>query len=174
VEGRSQTDGERIDAPIMRMSVTWRDAPPGRDMLVFDLVLRPGAEIPLHVHPHQEERHTVLRGSVRARVGGVERVAGPGETLVARAGEKHGMSPAGDEEAEVRTEFEPALGYRGFLERLFQLDREGHLNRKGRGNPLRLATTRQYDAEFYLAGVPVGLQRSLLRGLERIARRLGY
>ena len=29
-------------------------------------------------------------------------------------------------------------------------------------------------AEFYLAGMPVGVQRALLRGLERIARRLGY
>ena len=165
---------QTIDAPNMRMSATWRDPPAGRDVLVFDLLLRPGAEVPLHMHPHQEERHTVLRGSLRARTGGVERVLGPGETLVARPGEKHGISAAGDEDVEVATEFEPALGYRAFLERLFQLDREGHVNRKGRGNPLRLATTRQYDAEFYLAGMPVGVQRALLRGLERIARRLGY
>jgi quercetin dioxygenase-like cupin family protein len=167
--------GETIDAPTMRMSVTWRDPPPGRDILVFELLLRPGAEVPLHVHPHQEERHTVIRGSVRARFGGADRVLGPGERVVAHPGEKHGkMAPAGDEDAVVATEFEPALGYRAFLERLFELDREGHVNRKGRGNPLRIATTRQYEAEFYLAGVPVGVQRSLLRGLERIARRLGY
>ena len=165
---------ETIDAPKMRMSVIWRDPPPGRDMLVFDLLLRPGAEVPLHLHPHQEERHTVMRGSVRAHTGRVERVLGPGETLVAHAGEKHGIAAAGDEEAVVATEFEPALGYRAFLERLFELDREGHVNRKGRGNPLRLATTRQYDAEFYLAGVPVGVQRALLRALERVALRLGY
>ena len=45
-------------------------------------------------------------------------------------------------------EFRPALGFERFVERTFALDRAGHLNAKGRGNPLRLATARPHEAEF--------------------------
>ena len=55
---------------------------------------------------------------------------------------------------------------------MFALDRAGHLNGKGQGNPLRLATARPHEAEFYLPRVSVGLQRMLLRALDRLGRRL--
>jgi hypothetical protein len=69
-------------------------------------------------------------------------------------------------------EFRPALGFEAFAERTFALDRAGRLNAKGQGNPLRLATARPHDAEFYLPRISVGLQRAVLRALDRLARRL--
>jgi hypothetical protein len=52
------------------------------------------------------------------------------------------------------------LGFERFIERTFALDRAGDLNAKGRGNPLRLATARPYEAEFFLPRVPIRLQRA--------------
>ena len=69
-------------------------------------------------------------------------------------------------------EFRPALGFERFAERTFALDRAGHLNAKGQGSPLRLATAKPHEAEFFVPRVPIGLQRAILRALERLAQRL--
>jgi hypothetical protein len=109
---------------------------------------------------------------VRSISGRVERVLGAGETVVSRPGEPHTVGPAGESAVEMVVEFRPALGFETFVERTFALDRAGHLNAKGRGNPLRLATARPHDAEFYLPRVSVGLQRAVLRALDWLGRRL--
>ena len=69
-------------------------------------------------------------------------------------------------------ELRPALTYEQFIERSFALDRAGHVNAKGRGNPLRMATARPHEAEFFLPRIPIGLQRALLRALDWLGRRL--
>jgi len=71
-------------------------------------------------------------------------------------------------------ELRPALTYEQFIERSFALDRAGHVDAKGRGNPLRLATTGARNAEFFLARIPLGIQRTTLAAMERVAHRLGY
>jgi hypothetical protein len=65
-----------------------------------------------------------------------------------------------------------ALSYEQFIERSFALDRAGHVNAKGRGSPLRMATAKPHEAEFFLPRIPIGLQRALLRALDRLGRRL--
>jgi hypothetical protein len=102
----------------------------------------------------------------------VERVLGAGESVVSQPGEPHTVGPAGETAVEMVVEFRPALGFEAFVERTFALDRAGHLNAKGQANPLRLATARPHDAEFFLPRVPVGLQRQLLRALDWLGRRL--
>jgi mannose-6-phosphate isomerase-like protein (cupin superfamily) len=164
--------GETIEAPNMGMRLTCRESTPA---LKFDLWMRgDAAPIPMHVHPHQEERITVVRGSVRSRTGKVDRVLEPGDVVVSPAGEAHTVGPAGDEEVEVLAELSPALGYERFMERSFALDRAGYVNKKGRGNPLRLATAKPHEAEFFVAGVPPGVQRALLTAVDRLAGLLGY
>jgi hypothetical protein len=98
--------------------------------------------------------------------------SGPGETVTTPPGAPHTVGPAGEDAVEMIVEFRPALGFEAFIERTFALDRAGHLNAKGRGNPLRVATTRPHEAEFFVPRVPVGLQRVTLRALDRLARRL--
>ena len=163
--------GETIEAPNMGMRVTCRES--GGERLSFDLWMRGGATPPpMHVHPHQEERITVMSGSVRSRSGGVDRVLSPGDTVVSPPGESHTVGPAGNEDVEMVAELRPALTYEQFIERSFALDRAGHVNAKGRGNPLRMATAKPYEAEFFLPRIPIGLQRSLLRALDQLGRRL--
>jgi quercetin dioxygenase-like cupin family protein len=164
--------GETIEAPNMGMRLTCRENTPA---LKVDLWMRgDAAPIPLHVHPHQEERITVVRGSVRSRTGNVERVLEPGDVVVSPPGEAHTVGPARDEEVEMLAELNPGLGYEWFMERSFALDRAGYVDKRGRGNPLRLATAKPHEAEFFVDGVPPAIQRTLLRATDRLARLLGY
>ena len=164
--------GETIEAPNMGMRVTCRESTPA---LKVDLWMHAdAASIPMHVHPHQEERITVVRGSVRSRSGKVDRVLQPGDTVVSPPGVPHTVGPAADEEVEILAELNPALGYGQFMERSFALDRAGYVNKAGRGNPVRLATAKPHQAEFFVAGVPSAMQRGLLAALDRLAGLLGY
>jgi mannose-6-phosphate isomerase-like protein (cupin superfamily) len=167
--------GETIEAPTMGQRMTCSDttASTGGELFRFEFWMRGGAlPPPLHVHPRQEERIRVLSGSVRSISGGVERVLGAGETVVSPPGEPHTVGPAGETPVEMVVEFRPALGFEAFVERTFALDRAGRLNAKGQGNPVRLATAKPHDAEFYLPRVSIGLQRALLRALDWLGRRL--
>ena len=145
----------------------------GGELFRFDFWMRGDGPPPLlHVHPRQEERIRVVSGPVRSISGGVERVLTAGETVVSQPGQPHTVGPADETAVEMVVEFRPALGFEAFVERTFALDRAGRLNAKGQGNPLRVATARPHDAEFYLARLPVGLQRAVLRTLDRLGRRL--
>jgi mannose-6-phosphate isomerase-like protein (cupin superfamily) len=160
--------GESIEAPNMGIRLTCRE---NELALKFEMRMRgDAAKIPMHVHPHQEERIAVVRGSLRSRSGKIERVLVPGEVVISPPGEAHTIAPAADEEVEVLAELSPALGYGDFLE----LDRAGYVNKQGRGNPLRLATAKPQDAEFFVAGIPQAGQRALLVAVGRLARMLGY
>ena len=153
--------------------MTWREV--GADVLAFDMTMQAGASaIPMHVHPRQQERITVVRGTVRSRSGGRERFLSAGEHVVTPPGEAHTIEPASGADAEVRGELRPALAYGQFIERSFALDRAGHINPRGRANPLRMAATGVADAEFFLTGPPVAFQRSLLRLLAWLGHRRGY
>ena len=68
-------------------------------------------------------------------------------------------------------ELRPALAYEQCIERSFALDRAGH-GAKDRGSPLRMATAKPHEAEFFLPRIPIGLQRALLRALDQPDRRL--
>jgi quercetin dioxygenase-like cupin family protein len=124
--------GETIEAPNMGMRLTRRESGP---KLKFDLWMRgDAAPIPMHVHPRQEERITVVRGSVRSRSGKVDRVLGPGDEVVSPPGEVHTVGPAADEEVEMLAELTPALGYEQFMERSFARPRRP-CEQEGSGKP---------------------------------------
>jgi mannose-6-phosphate isomerase-like protein (cupin superfamily) len=166
-------NGEQIESPSMGLRVIWREV--SADVISVDLAMRAGAPvIPMHVHPRQEERITVLSGTVRSRSGDRERFLGVGDSVVTPPGEAHTIEAAEGGDAEVHAELRPALQYAEFIERSFALDRAGHVNGKGRANPLRMAATGAADAEFFLAGPPVGVQRPLVRVLAALGRALGY
>src|SRR5215210_8683326 len=166
---------EAIEAPTMgqRSTCLSNTASTGGELLRFNFWMRGDASSPpLHVHPRQEERIEVVSGSVLSISGGVSRVLGPGGTISTAPGEPHTVGAVGEGAVEMIVEFRPALGFEYFMERTFALDRAGHLNAKGRGNPLRLATARPHEAEFFVPRIPIGLQRAILRALDRLGRRL--
>ena len=149
-EAQAMDPGETTEAPNMGMRVTCREsaASSGGALLSFDFWMRGGATPPpMHVHPHQEERITVVSGSVRSRSGAADRVLSRGDTVVSPPGEPHTVGPAGNGDVEMIAERRPALSYEQFIERSFALDRAGFVNAKGRGNPLRMATARPHEAD---------------------------
>src|SRR3954451_1903678 len=118
--------GEIIEAPNMGMRVRCRESGTTTrgEVLRFDLWMRGGAAPPpMHVHPNQEERITVVSGSVRSRSGAADRVLSPGETVLSPPRVPHTVGPAGNEDVEMVAELRPALTYEQFIERSFALDR---------------------------------------------------
>jgi quercetin dioxygenase-like cupin family protein len=99
--------------------------------LVVDVWAQPGADVPPHLHPSQEERFAVLEGRVRFKVGGRKVIAGPGDELVAPPGVKHSFKNIGAGEARLRVNVRPALKLQEFLEEAAALAREGAYTRRG-------------------------------------------
>jgi quercetin dioxygenase-like cupin family protein len=112
----------------------------GGEAVVVEVVVQPdGAVAAAHVHPAQEERFQVLRGSVGFRLGRRKLVLGPGQRVTVPAGTPHKFWNAGDEEAHFICEVRPALQFEQLLETMFALAADGKTNGKGMPNPLRLA-----------------------------------
>jgi quercetin dioxygenase-like cupin family protein len=76
-----------------------------------------GGMPPEHLHPQQAEHFEVLEGTVRAIVGGEERVYGQGESFEVPAGTPHRMGA--EEPTRMRWEVRPALRTAEFFERLY-------------------------------------------------------
>ncbi len=72
---------------------------------------------PAHLHPRQDEAFTVLAGTFRVIVDGVEARYGPGEAFTVPAGTPHQM--AAESAARLRWEVRPALRTAAFFERLY-------------------------------------------------------
>ena len=72
----------RVD--IRRASATGPDG-----LSILEHFMAQGDSPPTHVHRDEDEIFHILEGRVRFRVGEVERVAGPGETLVGPRGAPH-------------------------------------------------------------------------------------
>ena len=128
-----------------------------------------------HVHPSQEERFEVLRGTVGFRVGGEKLVAGPGKRLTVPAGTPHKFWNAGDEVAHFVCEIRPALQFESLLETMFALAADGRTNRKGMPNPLHLAVIAQAHFDTVrLPFPPAIVQRIGLALGSPLGRALGY
>jgi len=80
------------------------------EALVFNLFLPPGKSVPArHVHPHQEERFTVLDGELRVSLGQRTLHACAGDTITISHGTAHWFGNRGAMPATVRVEVSPAL-----------------------------------------------------------------
>ncbi len=150
------------------------------ELLRFEYVLPPGFTIAEHVHPHQEERHEVLSGTLRGRVGGQERDYGQGERVFGPAGVPHAwQNPSSDEHLRFVSELRPPLVFEAILETTFGLARDGKTTRQGiPKNPLQLAVlVDETRGMFYSSRVPVAIQEAFLAlfaVLASVGRLLGY
>ena len=128
-----------------------------------------------HVHPHQEERFHILRGTVGFRLGREKIVAGPGQRVTVPAGTAHKFWNAGDDEAHFVCEVRPALQFEQLIETMFGLAADGKTNRKGMPNPLRLAViARNHFDDVRLPFPPAWMQRMGLALGAPVGRVLGY
>jgi len=137
---------------------------------------RTGPTFPEHVQLNHEERFEILAGTARYRLGGVEKQAQAGETVIIPPGAIHiNCWNAGPDELKMRHSFRPALGTDIFFETIFTLAMNGKTNTKGEVNLLQLAVLGdEIKSQTFNAGIPISLQRLALPALAMIGRLLGY
>lgn len=95
-----------VDAVEMVPGVFRRTLHSGEREQMVHFTFRPGAEVPLHSHPH-EQVGVVLRGRLWMRIGDQELEMGPGDSYLIQGGVVH-SAVAPDEEVIVIDVFSPA------------------------------------------------------------------
>jgi mannose-6-phosphate isomerase-like protein (cupin superfamily) len=170
--------GQTLENPASGERITIRRTAAETDgeLLAIDLELPAGGHVPggQHIHPKQEERFEVVEGTMRFRMGRKRVVAGPGEVVVVPPGQKHDFANAGDEDALVRVEVQPALRMEELFETAVGLAQDGRTMMGGIPRPLDLALfVEEFGDEVQAAFPPRWLQRLVLAPLRWLARRRG-
>lgn len=170
--------GQRLLNPVSGERITFRTtaAESNGELVAIDLELPSGARVPgpLHLHPLQEERFEVVKGTMRFRIRRARIVAGPGEVVVVPPRVPHDFANVGDENALVRVEIRPALNMEQMFETAVALAEQGRTMFGGVPKPLELALfTREFEQEVQAAFPPRRLQALALAPLGWLARRRG-
>lgn len=93
--------------------------------LIVDSWFEPGAKLPKHFHPIQEEHWSVVEGRARIQNGDFDGVVVPEDgAQIVKPGTRHSIE-ALDQPARLRTLVLPALGLQEFLEDSAAAAREG-------------------------------------------------
>jgi quercetin dioxygenase-like cupin family protein len=170
--------GDTIHNPVTGERLVFHQtaADTNGEAVVIETFVEPGGFVAAaHVHPSQEERFQVLRGSVGFQVGREKHVAGPGARLTVPAGTRHRFWNAGDEVAQFVCEIRPALQFESLLETMFALAADGKTNHKGMPNPLRLAVIANAHFDTVrLPFPPAAVQKLGLVLGSPLGRLLGY
>lgn len=146
------------------------------EAVVLETFVQPGGVVAAaHVHPQQEERFQVLKGTVGFRLGRKRIVAGPGRRITVPAGTPHKFWNEGVDEAHFVCEVRPALQFEQLIETMFGLAADGKTNRNGMPNPLRLAVIAQHHFDdVRLPFPPAWMQQVGLALGAPVGRLLGY
>ncbi|MEA2178381.1 MAG: hypothetical protein QOG77_1678 [Solirubrobacteraceae bacterium] len=146
------------------------------ELLEFDLTLAGDGHVPgAHVHPEQEERFVVHKGTVKFRLGAKKIVAKAGDVVIVPAGKVHAFKNVGGEEAKVRVQVTPALDMEQLFEATVALAEEGCTNRKGMPKPVHLALfVRRFRREVRAPFPPAPIVAALLAPLAAIGTRRGH
>ena len=102
--------GDTIENAITGERIVFRKTSreTGGEAVVIETYVQPnGFVAAAHVHPSQEERFEIVRGSVGFRIGRKKVVAGPGHRLTVPAGTPHRFWNAGDDVAQFVCEVRP-------------------------------------------------------------------
>lgn len=157
--------GTTIESPKIGQTITFlataRDT--GGAELLIEARMRPGAFMPPHRHLWQEETFEMLAGTGTFTVAGERIIARAGERVHIPTGVAHRFRNRSREDVRVRARLRPALRTDELFEQLFRLGAQGKVNKLGAPSPLTTARLiREFREEFfYLASVPVWLQRML-------------
>jgi quercetin dioxygenase-like cupin family protein len=170
--------GDAIENPVTGERLVFRKTSreTNGEAIVLEAFVKPsGFVAAAHVHPHQEERFQVLRGTVGFQLGRKKLVAGPGQRITVPAGTAHKFWNAGDDEVHFVCEVRPALQFEQLIETMFALANDGKTNKKGMPNPLRLAViARAHFEDVRLPFPPAWMQRAGLALGSPLGRLLGY
>ena len=165
-----------IENPLSGERITITDRPRFTgDALSWELMLAPGGRVPgSHSHPEQEERFTVLEGTMKFKVGRRRMLARPGDVVVVPQGTVHHFANPGPFPAHVAVESTPALCTEAMLETAAALARDQRAAGRPLPRPLDLALFMcDFERELRAPYLPVFPVRVVLRLLRGLARSLG-
>jgi mannose-6-phosphate isomerase-like protein (cupin superfamily) len=169
--------GQILENPVSGERIIFRKtaSDTAGEVLAFELFLTPDGHVPgAHVHPQQEERFEVVKGTMRFRRGLETVFARAGDTVVVPPGVVHRFENAGEEPAHVLVEVRPALRMEQLFETATALARAGRTNRKGMPKTLELALfVREFEREVRAPFPPAGLARAVMAPLVWLATRQG-
>jgi mannose-6-phosphate isomerase-like protein (cupin superfamily) len=148
----------------------------GGERLVLGIELAPGRGVVEHIHAHQDERFTVLHGTLGVKVDGRTTHCAQGETAEAPMGSAHRFFNPTTRPVRLTAELQPALELEQLLDKLYTLAAQGKTTRSGLPNPLQLGVlVDTYQREFlYLPRIPVAVQRAMWKPWAIVGRRLGF
>ena len=143
--------------------------------LVGTMWFAPGmAGPPVHVHPHAEERFTVLEGEAEVLLEGTWRRVGAGETSVVPIGAPHSVRNLGDVPAKVVNTHSPAQRMEGFFVDGARLAATGKITalppKDARSAIYAAMLFTKYPDEIVATGPP----RLIFRALSAVGRALGW
>ncbi|MFT5820654.1 MAG: quercetin dioxygenase-like cupin family protein [Crocinitomix sp.] len=128
-----------------------------------------------HVHPHQENRFTILEGNLHFTINGEDQFAKAGDVISIPKNTPHSFYNGGHSEAHYIQEFFPALKIDRLFETFFVLARDGKLNKSGTPNIFRTALILlNFEREIRLNKPNWILQKFTFKLLAPIARLMGY
>ncbi len=168
--GAQETEQIRDSVSRVRMSFE-----PQGENLIVQCWVEPEGALPAHFHPRQEERWSVLEGTVSFRLGDEERVIGPADgEIVVPPGTVHGVTSTSKSDAHLRCLAVPALRLQEFLEESTRAGRDGLFTPSGRPRGLRGARwaarfLKRYRDETVFLTPPQIVQRALIALLARDA-----
>jgi quercetin dioxygenase-like cupin family protein len=146
-------------------------------LLQVEVTLPPGFSMAEHVHPRQEERHRVLSGTLRARVGGRQRDYTAGEQVVGLASVPHAWRNASDHESLlIVSEHRPVLHMQLMLETGSRIARDFSNNKKAMlKHVLRAAVLlNEIKSDFYFTSWRLRALMTCFVALAPAGRLLGY
>src|SRR5579883_2735599 len=166
-----------IENPISGERIIIRESgeQTGGALLSFDLFLPPGAHVPArHVHPIQQERFTVLEGTMRFRVGRRTIMAHAGDSVLVPPGTAHWFGNAGKGTSHALVEARPALRLEEMFESAAAMGRDRLIpgTRLPRPSDLALFLT-EFQRELAVPDLPASLVRAMLAPLTWLGRRRG-
>lgn len=169
--------GQTVEDPVHGYSVRFLQIGSDTSQAQLEFTAEPHATgPPAHTHPKSYERFEVLSGAVMLKTGRDSRAVETGEKVSVAPGTSHTWHNHTNRLAVVRVEMDPGLTFAAFLDEWYELAREGRLNRKGDLGLLHTAVVFYPHIEnglMGLPGIPLGIQRPLMRTLSWLGKRLG-
>ncbi len=103
--------------------LTFQPSAPCDDGSRLDVEVRldPGGRVPTHAHLRQDERLTLIAGSIHVRIGQLERTLQPGDAIDVPRRVRHTVRNAGDTEAHFLLQVRPARRMQAALRALFAI-----------------------------------------------------
>jgi quercetin dioxygenase-like cupin family protein len=165
--------GDVITNPVHGETVRFLEVGSDTSITRFEFTAEPQASgPPAHIHPKSYERFEVVSGAIWLKSGRNERVVEPGEQISVPPGSSHSWHNHTDEPAIVLVEMDPGFTCAQFLDEWYELVRAGRLNSKGDLGFLHSAVLFYPHVDLMaVPGIPLRLQRTLMRSLSWLARR---